>query len=296
MTIPSAHAFARDSFLTGFICAVMFLFTACSSLAVTPIYEHKKGALPSIRFMLPGEIPLELVTLPAGSIAMQVNRAPASGEKTTQDGRVIYNFAENALSVGKYEVTQAQWKAVMGSTQAELSAAARPGGALYGVGPDYPVYDVSAKQAQEFCRRLNNSLPSSFRYRFTLPNEAEWEYACRAGTTTELNSGRDLRAREHVSMALAELAWYRGNSFISTPSASSVGLKKPNAWGLYDMHGNVQELCLDWFMRDFSAAYRDDLSARRGGSWHDNPENCTSAFSNPWMPPSPSSTLGFAWP
>ena len=281
MTTLSAPVFSRETLLTCCLCVVMFFFASCSTLAVTPIYEHKKGELPSIRFMLPGEIPLELVTLPAGSIAMQVNRAPARGEKTDKDGRVIYTFAENALSVGKFEVTQAQWRAVMGTAQTELSAAARPGGRLFGVGPSLPVYDVSAKQALEFCRRLNNSLPSSFRYRFTLPNEAEWEYACRAGTTTELNSGRDLRARNHISAALNELAWYRGNSLIPEPTVSAAGLRKPNAWGLYDMHGNVQELCLDWFMRDFSAAYAGDLSARRGGSWHDNAENCTSASSEP---------------
>ena len=124
-----------------------------------------------------------------------------------KDGRVIYTFKENELSVGKFEVTQAQWQAVMRTTQKELSEAARPGGKEFGIGPDLPVYDVSAEQAKEFCARLNKSLPSSFRYRFTLPDEAEWEYACRAGTTTELNNGRDLRARNNVSNALNEVAW-----------------------------------------------------------------------------------------
>ena len=264
----------RSTFFACVLFAAAFLSASCAS-AITPLYEHKNGALPSIRFMLPGDIPLELVTLPAGSIAMQANRKPSANEKTDKDGRIVYTFKADALSIGKYEVTQAQWNAVMRTTQKDLSATARPGGALYGVGPDYPVYDVSAEQAKEFCNRLNKSLPGSFRYRFTLPNEAEWEYACRAGTTSELNNGRELRARNNISASLAELAWYRGNSFISTPSASEVGLKAPNAWGLYDMHGNVQELCLDWFMRDFTAAYKGELCARRGGSWHDSPEDCT---------------------
>ncbi len=161
----------RSALSSGIVCIFLFLCASCAS-AVTPIYEHKEGALPSIRFMLPGEIPLELVTLPAGSVAMQVNRKPQPNEKTDKDGRVIYKFAENALSVGKFEVTQAQWKAVMRTTQEELTEAARPGGPLYGVGPDCPVYDVSAEQAKEFCARLNKSLPGSFRYRFALPNEA----------------------------------------------------------------------------------------------------------------------------
>jgi len=264
----------RPGLPSGLVCAVLFLCASCAS-AITPIFENKEGALPSIRFMLHGEIPLELVTLPAGSIAMQVNRKPLANEQTDKDGRVVYTFKENALSVGKFEVTQAQWKAVMRTTQEELIEAARPGGKHYGIGPDCPVYYVSAEQAKEFCRRLNNSLPGSFRFRFTLPNEAEWEYACRAGTTTELNSGRDLRARGNRSVALSEVAWYRDNSFNPEPSVSNVGQKRPNAWGLCDMHGNVQELCLDWFLRDFSSAYTGDLCARRGGSWHDSPENCT---------------------
>ena len=274
MTTPIRPTCLRSALLSGLLCAVAFLNASCAS-AITPIYEQKEGALPSIRFMLPGEIPLELVTLPAGSIAMEVNRKPAANETVDKDGRVVYKFKENELAVGKFEVTQAQWQAVMRTTQKELSEAARPGGRDFGIGPDLPVYDISAEQAKEFCARLNKSLPSSFRYRFTLPDEAEWEYACRAGTTTELNNGRELRARNNVSMALGEIAWYRGNSFISAPSASAKGLKAPNAWGLYDMHGNVQELCLDWFMRDFTAAYKGDLCAMRGGSWHCSPEDCT---------------------
>ena len=271
-SVPPARF--RSAIFSMILGAVAFLSASCAS-AVTPVYEHKEGSLPSIRFMLPGEIPLELVTLPAGSIAMQVNRKPQPNETVNKDGLIVYKFRENDLSVGKFEVTQAQWQAVMRTTQKQLSEAARPGRVLFGIGPNLPVYDVSAEQAMEFCARLNKSLPSSFRYRFTLPNEAEWEYACRAGTTTELNNGRDLRARGNVSFALGEIAWYRGNSFISVPSVSEAGLKAPNAWGLYDMHGNVQELCSDWFMRDFSAAYKGDLCAMRGGSWHDSPEACT---------------------
>ena len=280
MMISTVSTRFRSYPLAGILFAFVFLSASCAS-AVTPIYEHEEGALPSIRFMLPGEIPLEFVTLPAGSISMQVNRKPQPGETTDKDGRIVYMFKENALSVGKFEVTQAQWQAVMRTTQQDLTEAARPGGASWGIGPDLPVYDVSAEQAKEFCNRLNKSLPSSFLYRFTLPNEAEWEYACRAGTNSELNSGRALRARGSVSAPLAELAWYRGNSVRPAPSAAEVGQKMPNAWGLYDMHGNVQELCLDWFMRDFSSAYKGELCALRGGSWHCSPEDCAVSACRP---------------
>ena len=104
----------------GVLCAVVFLCASCAS-AITPIYERKEGALPSIRFMLPGEVPLELVTLPAGSIAMQVNRKPQPNETVDRNGRIVYNFKEDALSIGTYEVTQAQWTAIMRTTQQELT-------------------------------------------------------------------------------------------------------------------------------------------------------------------------------
>ena len=116
MLKPTCPTGFRSALLSCLLCAAAFLNASCAS-AITPIYEHKEGALPSIRFMLPGEIPLELVTLPAGSIAMQVNRKPAANETVDKDGRVVYKFKENELSVGKFEVTQAQWQAVMKTTQ-----------------------------------------------------------------------------------------------------------------------------------------------------------------------------------
>lgn len=127
-----------------------------------------------------------------------------------------------AFHLGKYPVTQAQWQAVMGENPSKFK------------GPDRPVENVSWKDAQEFIAKLN-ALEGHERYR--LPTEAEWEYACRAGTTTKYFFGDD-------EALLERYAWYRGNADGHT---HSVGQKEPNPWGLYDMLGNVGEWVWDWY-------------------------------------------------
>jgi len=163
--------------------------------------------------------------------------------------------------LGKYEVTQAQWEQVMGTNPSAFRAA------------DQPVDSVSWNDCQEFIRRLN-TLPVGGRYR--LPTEAEWEYACRAGTSSRFNLGG-------ADTALDRAGWYSGNSGDTTHPA---GWKQPNALGLYDMHGNVWEWCQDWYAAypweatdpagPSSGAYR----VLRGGSWRDNAGNCRSASRN----------------
>jgi formylglycine-generating enzyme required for sulfatase activity len=117
--------------------------------------------------------------------------------------------------LGKYEVTQAQWKKVMGSSPSRFKGANRP------------VEQVSWYDCQEFIEKLNSKGNGVFR----LPTEAEWEYACRAGTTDDYAGNLD------------EMGWYDKNNVGKT---QPVGKKKANPWGLYDMHGNVSEWCQDW--------------------------------------------------
>lgn len=155
----------------------------------------------------------------------------------------------NDFFLGKYQVTQAQWQAVMGNNPSHFK------------GASLPVEKVSWDDCQRFIQKLN-SLSGKQIYR--LPTEAEWEYACRAGSTTAYCYGDD-------EGRLGEYAWYNGNSGNTT---HPVGQKKSNAWGLYDMHGNVGEWCQDWY-GDLSAVSATDpkgassgqFRVLRGGAW-----------------------------
>jgi formylglycine-generating enzyme required for sulfatase activity len=191
--------------------------------------------------------------------------------------------------MGKFEVTQAQWQIVMGTTlRAQMDKAkpewrlqrneANPQWGLRGESPDRPIYYVSYLEAAEFCRRFTESerragrLPAGWEYR--LPTEAEWEYACRAGTTTRYSFGDD-------EASLGEFAWYRGNSDGTT---HPVGQKHPNRWGLHDMHGNVWEWCADGGAAKLAGGVDPRGPARapdrvcRGGGWAQEPRGARSAI------------------
>lgn len=169
-----------------------------------------------------------MVKCPAGDFMM--------GSPDTEPGR---NKKENMRKVtisedfyiGKYEVTQAQFKAVMDKNPSRF------------IGDNNPVENVSWSDIMEFLNRLNNMTGSTrpAGYRFDLPTEEQWEYACRAGTTTAYNNGRNITDKLGDCPNLDEIAWYISNSGGKT---HSVGQKKPNAWGIYDMLGNVKELCI----------------------------------------------------
>jgi formylglycine-generating enzyme required for sulfatase activity len=166
--------------------------------------------------------------------------------------------------MGKYEVTQGQWRRVMNMSfrQHSKMVSSIHGWTVHGEGDTYPMYYVNWDDAQEFIRRLN-ALNDDYTYR--LPSEAEWEYACRAKTTGDYPGN------------LNEIAWYGPNSNRTT---HPVGTKQPNSFGLYDMLGNVWEWCEDYYQDSYAGAPTDgsarleglDKSRRvfRGGSWaHD---------------------------
>jgi len=187
-------------------------------------------------------ITMEFVRIPAGSFYMR----PAHH---VQFIKPFY--------MGKYEVTQAQWKAVMGTTVSQQHNKANSPWHLKGVGSEHPIYYVSWEEAVEFCKRLGSN--------FRLPDEAQWEYACRAGSKTRFHYGDD---PDYSQLDL--YAWYYDNSKGST---HPVGRKKPNVWGLYDMHGNVSEWCSDRFV---VGSYTGHYC--RGGSWLEEPKRCRSAY------------------
>ena len=176
--------------------------------------------------------------------------------------------------LGKYEVTQAQYETVMGTNPS------------YWKGANLPVEIVSWSNAMDFCAKLTASEKAAGRlpngYEYTLPTEAQWEYACRAGTTTALNSGKNLSDKDRCP-EMNEVGWYDGNFALKT---HLVGQMKPNAWGLYDMHGNVFEWCLDWYEENYpTSAVTDptgpetgEYRVLRGGSYYDYANYCRSAY------------------
>ncbi|MBO4795819.1 MAG: SUMF1/EgtB/PvdO family nonheme iron enzyme, partial [Verrucomicrobia bacterium] len=181
--------------------------------------------------------------------------------------------------LGKYEVTQAQFEAVMGKNPSSFK------------GADLPVENVSYVYALAFCKELTEIEKAAGRlpegYEYTLPTEAQWEYACRAGTTTALNSGKNLSDTEQCP-EIDEVGWYLYNSGEKT---HPVGQKKPNAWGLYDMHGNVLEWCLDWFGDYPTSSVTDPTGPStgsdrvvRGGGWSYDAGYCRSACRDYFYP------------
>ena len=180
--------------------------------------------------------------------------------------------------IGVYEVTQAQWAAVMGTYPSN-----------FGYIPANPVERVSWEDCQSFIAILNTKGIGKFR----LPTEAEWEYACRAGSTTRLPWGDDPEYSQ-----LGQYAWYRDNSGEKT---HPVGQKKSNSWGLYDMNGNVNEWCSDWYAASYEIDKVTDPNGpaigsnrvHRGGSWNFNPEYYRSASRNCITPMFKSSHIGF---
>ena len=180
--------------------------------------------------------------------------------------------------LGIHEVTQGQYQAVMGENPSQFKGS-----------DDLPVEQVSWLDAVLFCNKLSEQEKKTPFYRingrevtiaggngYRLPTEAEWEYACRAGSTTLYPFGDDMSK-------LGDHAWYESNSGLKT---HPVGQKRPNAWGLYDMLGNVWEWCQDWYEDGYYRASPpadppgpSEASYRviRGGSWNDNARYCRPA-------------------
>lgn len=169
---------------------------------------------------------MEFVLIPPGSFMM----GSSDSDSDAQDNEKPAHEVEIAkpFYLGKHEVTQAQWEAVMGDNPSSTKS------------PQNPVGNVSWNDCWTFIGRLNDRFADSG-VTFALPAEAQWEYACRAGTTTRFCFGDD-------ESMLGEYAWYDANS---DGKSHPVGQKKPNAWGLHDMHGNVREWCADRYGEDY---------------------------------------------
>ncbi|MDG1892044.1 MAG: formylglycine-generating enzyme family protein [Verrucomicrobiota bacterium] len=231
-------------------------------------------------FTIP-ELDLKMMPIPAGTFVMgspddEQDRQEDEGPQTTVT-------ISNPFWLGKTEVTQVQWQTVMGNNPGHFK------------GDDRPVERVSWNDTVAFCEKLNemkrDTLPAGYHY--TLPTEAQWEYACRAGTTTRFYYGDDPGYNQ-----LGMYAWYVANSFEMT---HPVGEKLPNDWGLHDMHGNVWEWCLDWFSDSYPGGNLSDPQGPpsgwnrvfRGGGWVLQTRSCRSADRVWGAPTGTSIRLGF---
>ena len=173
--------------------------------------------------------------------------------------------------IGRIPVTQGLYKTVTGNNPSTEDG-----------NENFPVESVSWFMAKKFCDKLNElsatTRPSG--YKFDLPTEAQWEYACRAGTTTTLNNGKNITTLTENCPNLDEVAWYSENSYLEI---QPVGQKKPNAWGIYDMHGCIWEWCRDYYESYKSDSVTDPIGVGeaiwhvvRGGYYGSLPIQCRS--------------------
>jgi formylglycine-generating enzyme required for sulfatase activity len=233
---------------------------------VPPGTEDREG---QIAVDLGDGVKLKMVLIRAGEFLMgspESDKGAPREEKPQHRVRITKPFY-----LGTYPVTQEQWKALMGNNPSHFK------------GSKNPIENVSWDDCQEFLERLNRKL-SAGEGRYRLPTEAEWEYACRAGSTTRYCFGDD-------ESGLDEYAWYDGNSGKTT---HPVGEKKPNAWGLYDMHGNVREWCQDWYFWAYYAgspmvdpmgpATTSPWRVVRSGCWDGDDTLCRSAHREAGLP------------
>ena len=221
---------------------------------------------------------VSMVWIPEGSFMMgaQTNEIDAVSDEYPQH-EVTF---ESGFWMGKYEITQEQWTAIMGSNPAFFA------------GENMPVERVSWEEAHVFIDRLNSGTGSS---PFRLPTEAEWEYCCRAG----FDNVRFPWGDDSTYARLVRYGWYDSNSEGRT---HEIGQKLPNRWGLHDMHGNVWEWCEDWYHDSYNGAPTDGSAwieidngatrVRRGGAWNYGSKECRSAYRFRASPSSRYSSLG----
>lgn len=264
-----------------------------SSATASFVIRREKRTAQYFTEDLGNKISLDMILVPSGSFLMG---SPPDEAESQDSERPQHPVTMPSFFIGKYPITQAQWRAVAALPQVNQELNPDPSRFK---GIDRPVEKVSWLDAVEFCDRLSRYTDRPYQ----LPSEAEWEYACRAGTTNSFHFGETITT---------DFANYNGNSTygqgprgIYREETTPVGSFPANAFGLYDMHGNVWEWCLDHWHNDYEDA-PDDGSAwidqntessasrvLRGGSWGDDPWDCRSAMRFNYEPATRGFIVGF---
>ncbi len=262
-TVPD-HITGRFGFIPLLLLPVVFILSGCSNHC--DLFEE-----------------MAFVSIPSGNFEM--------GSDRFADEMPIHTVQIDSFEMLSTEITQGMWEAVMGTSLEHQTGRTDYDYGIMGKGDDYPMYYVSLNDCHEFINTLNG-IDSEHTYR--LPSESEWEYACRAGSDTKYYWGDS--SSENI---VDTYCWYSENS---GAKVHPVGQKKPNAWGLYDMSGNLWEWCEDRYSPDYSGAPDDGsvwesgtggLFVFRGGRWFSNISYCRSASREGYGPNRRGGSLGF---
>jgi formylglycine-generating enzyme required for sulfatase activity len=242
---------------------------------------------------------MRLVRIPAGKFLMgspasEATRFPDEGPQHGVDFR-------QAFYLGKYEVTQGQYRRLMGTNPSRFARGGEGASAVHDVATeDFPVENVSWDEAMEFCRRLSELAEEKQAGRlYELPTEAEWEYACRAGTTTPFSFGGTLNGQQ--ANCAGDFPYGTQQRGPYRRRTCRVGSFPANAWGLCDMHGNVREWCRDWYDKGYYLSGENtnpqgpgagQYRVLRGGGWDESAEACRAAYRS-WLRPESRGGVGF---
>jgi formylglycine-generating enzyme required for sulfatase activity len=259
--------------------------------------------------VITNSVGMKLTLIPAGKFLMG---SPAA-EPERDDNEAQHEVTiSRPFYLGVYEVRQREYYQVMGKLRSpddDPTAGRAYFEEVHGGGPDHPMENLRWRQAVDFCRKLSQR-PEEKRAgrQYRLATEAEWEYACRAGTRTAFHYGDSLSSRQADFNGNFPYRGAEKGPYLR--KTARVGSYKPNAWGLYDMHGNVQEWCSDWYDPDYymkspktdpkgpnkgvlPTDYGDFYRVVRGGSWVDEARGCRSAYRFRAMPQEPHRLIGF---
>ena len=286
--------YLRLSFLAAFC---LYLFTGCPGKKKDPeapqepdepSVEKTQDILPEGEPYTVPELGMQMTWIPAGNFLMG---SPPSEPGHRLEEEDLHNVViSRGFWIGTYEVTQKEFTSILDGENPSTFK-----------GPQLPVHKVSWQTAMEFCKALTEREKFAGRmpehWHFILPTEAQWEYACRAGTTNVFHFGND-------EEALEDYAWFSANSKTGEAGTSrprNVGEKKPNQWGIHDMHGNMGEWCYDWYGKVYSpdgsvdpiTEKASDFKVFRGGTYTDISERCRAAHRNRVSPDTENPWIGF---